>query len=380
MMQSTVSEFRDLFLNLDNVTHLAACSQSPLSYAVESEIEQMKRDLLEFGNPWDIWVRKVQESRELFARIINADPDEIAVSSSVSAAFSTIMSALNFNNRNGVVVSSLDYPTTNYIALANRKNGAKVYTVYDRGGRIEPEYFDPYIDNRTRLVSAIHVSSLNGFKLDVERIVEKSHENGALAYVDAYQSVGSIEVDAHRIGADFLVSGNLKWLLGWSGISHLFIRKEIIEESEPSFTGWFAQKNPFLFAPQDTDFSSTATRFESGTWSIPSVYASVAGMRTILKVGLPYIFERVRELTAYAYQSGLEHGLEPLTVSDPEKRGGIVSFRCRDASDIEHRLKREKIITAARGDGIRIAPHFYNTEDEVERAVSRIAFHIRNRN
>jgi selenocysteine lyase/cysteine desulfurase len=379
-MQKSVSEYRDLFLNLDRVTHLAACSQSPLSYAVDSEIEQMKKDLMEFGNPWDIWVRKVQESRELFARIINANPDEIAVSSSVSAAFSTIMSALRFDARNGVVVSSLDYPTTNYIALANRKNGARVSTVYDRGGKIDPEDFDPYIDNRTKLVSAIHVSSLNGFKLDVDRIIEKAHENGALAYVDAYQSVGSVEVDAHRMKTDFLVSGNLKWLLGWSGISHLFIRGDIIEDNEPSFTGWFAQKNPFLFAPNDTYFSDTATRFESGTWSIPSVYASVAGMRTVLKVGLPNIFERVRELTSYAYEIGQEHGLEPLTVSDPDRRGGIVSFRCRDASDIEHRLKREKIITAARGDGIRIAPHFYNTEEEVERAVSRIAFHIRNRN
>jgi selenocysteine lyase/cysteine desulfurase len=379
-MQSTVPAYRDLFLNLDKVTHLAACSQSPLSYAVESEIDRMKSDLLEFGNPWDIWTRKVQESRELFAKIINADPDEIAISSSVSSAFSTIMSALKFNGRNGVVVSSLDYPTTNYIALANRKNGARVFTVYDRGGKIEPEYYDEFINDKTKLVSAIHVSSLNGFKMDVDSIIEKTHEYGGLAYVDAYQSVGSVNVDAHKMKTDFLVSGNLKWLLGWSGISHLFIRRDIIQENEPSFTGWFAQKNPFLFAPQDTDFSNTATRFESGTWSIPSVYASVAGMKTILQVGLPHIFQRVRELTNYAYETGIEHGLQPLTISDPDRRGGIVSFRCRDASDIEHRLKREKIITAARGDGIRIAPHFYNTEDEVERAVSRIAFHIRNRN
>lgn len=379
-MQSTVPAYRDLFLNLDKVTHLAACSQSPLSYAVESEIDRMKSDLLEFGNPWDIWTRKVQESRELFAKIINADPDEIAISSSVSSAFSTIMSALKFNGRNGVVVSSLDYPTTNYIALANRKNGARVFTVYDRGGKIEPEYYDEFINDKTKLVSAIHVSSLNGFKMDVDSIIEKTHEYGGLAYVDAYQSVGSVNVDAHKMKTDFLVSGNLKWLLGWSGISHLFIRRNIIQENEPSFTGWFAQKNPFLFAPQDTDFSNTATRFESGTWSIPSVYASVAGMKTILQVGLPHIFQRVRELTNYAYETGIEHGLQPLTISDPDRRGGIVSFRCRDASDIEHRLKREKIITAARGDGIRIAPHFYNTEDEVERAVSRIAFHIRNRN
>ena len=379
-MQSTVPAYRDLFLNLDKVTHLAACSQSPLSYAVESEIDRMKSDLLEFGNPWDIWTRKVQESRELFANIINADPDEIAISSSVSSAFSTIMSALKFNGRNGVVVSSLDYPTTNYIALANRKNGARVFTVYDRGGKIEPEYYDEFINDKTKLVSAIHVSSLNGFKMDVDSIIEKTHEYGGLAYVDAYQSVGSVNVDAHKMKTDFLVSGNLKWLLGWSGISHLFIRRNIIQENEPSFTGWFAQKNPFLFAPQDTDFSNTATRFESGTWSIPSVYASVAGMKTILQVGLPHIFQRVRELTNYAYETGIEHGLQPLTISDPDRRGGIVSFRCRDASDIEHRLKREKIITAARGDGIRIAPHFYNTEDEVERAVSRIAFHIRNRN
>ncbi|MFG1449367.1 MAG: aminotransferase class V-fold PLP-dependent enzyme [Thermoplasmataceae archaeon] len=379
-MQSTVPAYRDLFLNLDKVTHLAACSQSPLSYAVESEIDRMKSDLLEFGNPWDIWTRKVQESRELFAKIINADPDEIAISSSVSSAFSTIMSALKFNGRNGVVVSSLDYPTTNYIALANRKNGARVFTVYDRGGKIEPEYYDEFINDKTKLVSAIHVSSLNGFKMDVDSIIEKTHEYGGLAYVDAYQSVGSVNVDAHKMKTDFLVSGNLKWLLGWSGISHLFIRRDIIQENEPSFTGWFAQKNPFLFAPQDTDFSNTATRFESGTWSIPSVYASVAGMKTILQVGLPHIFQRVRELTNYAYETGIEHGLQPITISDPDRRGGIVSFRCRDASDIEHRLKREKIITAARGDGIRIAPHFYNTEDEVERAVSRIAFHIRNRN
>ena len=379
-MQSSLEEYRNLFVNLDDVTHLAACSQSPLSYDVQTAIEKMKTDLMEFGNPWDIWLNKVQESRELFSRIIHARPEEIAISSSVSAAFSTILSSMRFDERNGVVVSSLDYPTTNFIALANRKNGAIVSTVYDRNGTIEPDYYTPFINNRTKIVSAIHVSSLNGFKQDVVPIIENAHDHGAMAYVDAYQSVGSVEVDAHAMDVDFLVSGNLKWLLGWSGISHLYVRKDRIEESQPSTTGWFSQKDPFTFAPQQINFSDTATRFESGTWSIPSVYASVAGMKLVLKIGLKHIFERDAELSRYAYEAGIEKGLHPLTTPDPDRRGGIVSFRCRDASDMEHRLKREKIITAARGDGIRIAPHFYNTEEEIDRAISRIAYHLSARN
>jgi selenocysteine lyase/cysteine desulfurase len=371
-----MGSYRSLFLNLDSVIHLAACSQSPLSIRVQDAIDRMKTDILEFGNPWDIWLEKVNRSKKLFAEIIHAKPENIAVSSSVSAAFSSVMSSLRYDGRNGIVVTSLDYPTTNFIALANEKNGARVSTVHDNGGEIVPEDYEAYINEKTKLVSAIHVSSLNGYKQDVDTIVQTAHDRGAMAYIDAYQSVGSVEVDAVRTDAEFLTSGNLKWLLGWSGISHLYVRSDIIQESEPSNTGWFSQKHPFQFAPQKLEFADSAARFEGGTWSMPSVYASIAGMETVLEVGLPNIFRRVRELSSFAYETGIEHGLKPLTTSEPDQRGGIISFRCRDASDVEHKLKKEKIITAARGDGIRIAPHFYNTEEEVEKAIERIAHYI----
>lgn len=376
-MQSMLERYRSLFVNLDSVIHLAACSQSPLSLSVQDAIEKMKGDILEFGNPWDIWVEKVNESKRLFAEIIHAKPENIAVSSSVSSAFSSVMSSMKFGERNGIVVTSLDYPTTNFIALANEKNGARVSTVHDNGGEIVPDDYMAYINSKTKMVSAIHVSSLNGYKQDVDAIIQMAHDAGSMAYIDAYQSVGSVEVDAVKTDTEFLAAGNLKWLLGWSGISHLYIRSDIIQESEPSNTGWFSQKNPFEFAPKKLDFADTAARFEGGTWSMPSVYASIAGMRTVLKVGLPFIFQRIRELSSFAYETGKNYGLTPLTTADPDRRGGIVSFRCRDASDVEHKLKKERIITAARGDGIRIAPNFYNTEEEVEKAIERIAYYIK---
>ncbi len=145
-MQSMLERYRSLFVNLDSVIHLAACSQSPLSLNVRDAIEKMKADILEFGNPWDIWVEKVNESKRLFAEIIHAKPENIAVSSSVSAAFSSVMSSLKFEERNGIVVTSLDYPTTNFIALANEKNGARVFTVHDNGGKIVPDDYRAYIN------------------------------------------------------------------------------------------------------------------------------------------------------------------------------------------------------------------------------------------
>ena len=161
--------------------------------------------------------------------------------------------------------------------------------------------------------------------------------------------------------------------MGLPGIAFMYVRRELIAAMEPTSTGWFSQKDPFLFGATSLDYADTADRFQSGTLSIPSVYAAIAGMRTVLGIGAVNIGEHIASLTALAIALAEEHGLPTITPREPEKRGAIVSFTVRRPHELENRLREEGIITSSRGAGIRIAPHFYNTEEDIRKAVESIS-------
>ena len=330
-------------------------------------------DLTEYGNPWDLWLEKIALARRLFSRLIGASPDEVFPSFSVSSALSSVMSSFRYGERDGIVVSDLEYPTTNYIFLAQRKYGARVTTLRNRGYALEHGQYSEAVDSRTLLTSAVHVSSLNGFRQNIREISRIAHDAGSLFYTDAYQSLGTVPVDVRRDGIDFLAAGNLKYLLGLPGIAFMYVRKELIGDLEPTGIGWFSQKNPFRFGATELDYADTADRFQSGTPGIPSVYAAIEGMETILDVGVGNIERHVARLTARAIALADECRLETITPHEPERRGAIVSFVVSRPHELELKLREEGIITSSRDISLRIAPHFYNTADEIDKAVDRIS-------
>ena len=360
---------RELFNNLNNVNHLAACSKSPMLKTVGRALGQYINDVENLGNPWELWSNKVEDARELFAKLINADKSEIAALYSVSSCLNAIISSFNFNGKNGVITSDLEYPTTNFILNAHKKYGLKLKTLKSKNNEININDYYGNINENTLLTTAIHVSSLNGSIQDIDRISEIAHKNNSYIYVDDYQSLGSINMDVKKNNVDFLASGNLKWLLGVSGVAFLYVNKKISEELSPADIGWFSQENPFKFGSEGLDYASGARRFENGTWSIPSIYASIEGMKTITKYK-SYIETENKNLFKYAMEFINENKINTIT---PENAANIIAIPIKDPFNAEMKLKNKyNIITSARENSLRIAPHFYNTFNEIENALKII--------
>ncbi|MCL5439745.1 MAG: aminotransferase class V-fold PLP-dependent enzyme, partial [Candidatus Thermoplasmatota archaeon] len=239
--------------------------------------------------------------------------------------------------------------------------------------RLTREQYVTSAGKKTRLLTAIHVSSLNGFRQDLRAIAEIARTAGSEIYVDAYQSAGNTPIDVKKDDIDFLTAGTLKYLLGLPGLAFLYVRKELIDQLEPSFIGWFSQKNPFGFGPEKLDFTESADRFQSGTWAVPSIYAGITGMKTILSIGINTVRSRIERLTERAIKTGEEYGLKTITPKDVKERGAIVSFIVKNAHELEGRLKLSKIFTSSRDIGLRLAPHFYNTAEEIDSAIESIS-------
>jgi len=362
-------KIRNEFYGLDRIDHLAACSKSPMLKRVRLALDRYADDVITLGNPWEMWTEKVNEARRLFAEIIHGEPENVAVLYSVSSALNSLMSSFDFGPGSNIVTSDLEFPTTNFALQAYRKYGTTVKTIRSKQGIIDPGDYENAINENTLMATAIHVSSLNGFRQDVGEIAKIAHEKGSYIYVDDYQSLGGVNIDVKKSKIDFLASGNLKWLLGVSGIAFLYVSPEAGKDLFPADIGWFSQKKSKEFGSEEVEYADGARKFENGTWSIPSVYASIEGMKCILD----HYGEIEKEDSRLFQHVKDELRRQGIATSTPEESANIVAIPMKNPPDAEAIL-REKygIITSARAESLRIAPHFYNTFEEIDRAVASI--------
>ena len=270
-----VLNIRSRFSIFQHKTYLNSCSQGALSDAVQSGLEDFIASWHEQGSPWELWVNRYEEARAAFARFINASPDEIAIVTSASAGINGIASALSFTERKKVVMGEFEFPTMGHIWLAQRARGAAVHFVGADGNRIPAVNYEKIVDRQTLIVPLTHVCFKNGFRSDVNAITQMAHSAGALVMLDDYQDCGTRPVDVKAMDLDVFVTGTLKYLLGPPGMAFMYVRKELISSLVPTLSGWFGQANPFAYDPQSFDLSPSARRFESGSPSVPNVYAAL---------------------------------------------------------------------------------------------------------
>ena len=350
------------------------CSQAPQTNATRAAAERYLDSWNQSGMDWDAWVEEVQLAKGEFARIINASADEIAVFSSVSEATSAVASTIAFaGDRNKVVVTEAEFPTIGHVWLAQERRGARVDWIPVHDGVIAPDSYDDVVDERTAIVSACHGYYLNGFTQDLARLAEHVHARGALLYVDAYQTLGSVPVDVRATGADFLAAGNLKYLMGVPGIAFLYVRRELIEQLLPLMTGWFGRSNPFAFQVKQLDWSATASRFDSGTPPVINAYVARAGMAIINEIGVGDIRRWLEVLGQRLIDGGRERGLTLHGTSDMSHKTASTAFVVDDSHAVELLMRRRGIVPSARGPVIRLAPHFYNTIADVDTALDVMA-------
>lgn len=359
---------------LDHAIPLNNCSHAPPLDATLAAAERFMTSWRERGMDWDGWMEEVEGARAAFARLINAEPEHIAVTTSVSAATSSLASALDFRSgRRKVLVSSAEFPSVGHVWLAQAARGAEVDHVpaamYDGG----MDAWDRALDDRTLIVSAATAWYQNGAHQNIEALVARSHARGARVFVDAYQTLGASPLDVRALGVDALASGCLKYLLGIPGLAFLYIRPDWIERLHPAVTGWFGRQNPFAFDLARLDWSGEARRFDTGTPPILNAYVCRAGMQVINAIGPVAIEGWIHRISARAIAGGERRGLAYDGPAEANRKSPTTAFRCRDAHDVEHRLRDAGILASARGPVIRLAPHFYTREDEIDTALDRLA-------
>jgi len=377
LSEAEIDHWREEFPILKNVAHLGNCSQSAQSKRVLAGIKRYLDNWGGVGMDWDSWVQEVELAKAEFAKIINASPDEIAVASSVSDLVSSIANSLDYSGkRKKVVVTDMEFPTVNYVWLANQRHGAKVdFVSVDDEHQIEISEYERTIDENTLITSIAQVYYLNGFKQDIKRIADIAHSKGSLILVDSYQCLGTEPVDVKAMNIDILVSGCLKYLFGIPGISFMYVNKQLIRDLKPSVTGWFGQTNPFLFQSRYIDWANSASRFDTGTPPVMNAYAARAGLEIINEVTVPKIKDRIDMLSAHALKGVMQRGLTTVSPFDVSKKGGTTAIICGDVIDshtMEQKLRERNVIGSGRGDVIRLAPHFYSKPEEIDYALDCI--------
>jgi selenocysteine lyase/cysteine desulfurase len=258
--------------------------------------------------------------------------------------------------------------------LAQEAKGARVDWVPMRSGRIDLAEYEERIDDETLLVAATHAFYQNGFKQDLAAIAERAHARGALVFVDAYQTLGLHPVDVRASDVDFLCGGVHKFLMGIPGIAFLYVRRSLIQQLEPLQTGWFGRRDIFAFDPKRLDWAEGARRFEAATPPVVNAFVARAGIAMINEIGPASIRRWTDRLGRRLIEGGLERGLQPYGPTATASKTSTTAFVCPgDSMEIERALRARGVIAASRGKVIRLAPHFFSNEQDVDTALDELA-------
>jgi kynureninase len=369
--------FREEFPILAKTNYLVSNSLGPMPRSVPEKLAEYACDWGELGvKAWNRgwWELPVEIGNEI-APLINAGNGEIVMMPNVTIAQAAVLSSIEFpKGRDTIVMTDLDFPSVRYAfaEMANRLGGRIVSVPSDDGISIDPQRLLGAIDERTCLVAVSHVLFRSAYLTDVDAICRRAHDVGALVSLDSFHAVGVVPVDVKRSKPDFLTGGVLKWLCGGPGACFLYVSPTVRDQLKPALTGWQAHARPFAF--EDTmEFTSGAFRWLNGTPVIPALYACAEGAKLLRRAGIGAIREKSLRLTSRLIELADARGYTVNAPRDPARRGGTIALNVPHAYEVtQHLLSRNILVDYRVGAGIRIAPHFFTKEEEIEEAVSEI--------
>jgi kynureninase len=362
-----LQDYRERFPILAETTYLINHSLGAMPAAAEARV-------LEYARTWNTrGVRAWEEGwwdlplvvGDQIGRLIGAPAGSVSMHQNVTIAEAIVVSCFGFDGpRRRIVYEEGNFPSVRYLYQAQR--GADILVAADAEGVVEA------IDERTLLVPVTHVLYKTGEIQDVEAIVAKAHEEGALVVLDAYQSVGTVPLDVTALGVDFAVGGSVKWLCGGPGAAWLYVRPDLATTLEPALTGWQAHARPFAFEPEQ-DYAEGSAGFLTGTPNVPALYAATAGYDVVEEIGVERIRERSQHQTALLVELLDEAGFPAGGPHEPERRGGTVVVQVPGSKRVNRELAERGVICDWRPDvGLRLGPHFFNSDDELRFAVEQI--------
>ncbi|MGI8553057.1 MAG: aminotransferase class V-fold PLP-dependent enzyme [Dehalococcoidia bacterium] len=324
---------------------------------------------------WNTWLPLVSQVGDLVGSLFGAPAGTVMMGQNVTNFVAQIASALDYGGqRNRIVLSDLEFPTVHYLWQAQERFGARIELVPgDDAVHLPLERLLAAIDERTLLVSLSQVIYRSSHLVDAAAVIKRAHEAGAMVLLDSYQAVGCVPIDVVALDADFLVGGSVKWLCGGPGAGFLYVRPDLAQRLEPSYAGWFSHKRPFAFEQPPIEYGEGISRFMGGTPGVPALYSAKVGYEIISQVGVDRIRAKSRRQTAQIVERAQELGLSVRSPLEPEQRGGHVTVAFEGDEAVSKELIRRRFIIDYRpGSGIRIAPHFYNTDEECDAILNEI--------
>ena len=368
-----IKKIREQFPVTKNKAFMNHAAQSPLPKPVAEAVRKYADDFSNFG---ESSIDSEDRGKSRFAKLIGARPGEIALIENTSVGVNIAANVRDYPAGSKVVTTDLEYPSVVYPWL-RKALGVKVHYVKNVNGKVSLDDMEKAVDDKTVAVAISHVEYVNGFRHNLKVLSEIAHEHGAYLIVDAIQSVGTMPMDVKRDDVDFLMAAGYKWMLSPPGAAYLYVKDELIEKFEPPFVGW-ASVDQDVFETADfydiwrLNLSKTASRFEVGTPSAISFVGANEAMKLLLDHGTENIKRRIAKLTDHLLDAVKDLGLKLQTPEEKTCRSGIVNFRVDRPERTVERLNRKRIVVSARSHGIRVSPHFYNTEEEIDTLIEEI--------
>jgi kynureninase len=370
-----MERWRAEFPILNTCTYLVSHSLGAMPTRARAYLQQ-------FADEWDTrgvrawhdgWWEIGRETGNLLAPILGVRPDTITMHQNATVAQSIVASCVDWSGRRRrIVLQDLDFPTNHYLFEGFRRFGADiVYVPSDSSISAPIDRLIDAIDDRTALVPISLVLFRSGALQEVRPVIEHAHRVGARVVLDVYQAAGTVPMSLDDLEADFAVGGSVKWLCGGPGAGYLYVRPDLVSTLRPAVVGWAAHATPFAFDTGPIRYADGIERFQSGTPNVPALYAARAGYEIVNDVGVPAIRARSLALTRRLVDAAARHGWRLNSPERDEERGGSVVIDVPDGARVTEDLLRQDVIVDYRPNaGIRMAPHFYNTELDVDRAIA----------
>lgn len=370
-------EWRKEFPILEKTTYLISHSLGAMPRRTADALQEFAETWASRGiRAWEEgWWEMPVTIGDLIGSIIGAGPGEVVMHQNVSTCQSIVTSCFDWNGpRNKLVTDGLNFPSNDYVYYGLERQGASICRVPSPDGITLPvELILETIDEQTQLVSVSHVAFRSAFVQDLAAITKRAHEVGALVIADLYQSAGVLPIDVRELRVDFATGGSVKWLCGGPGAGYLYVRSDLREELRPAATGWMAHRHPFEFESGPIEFAADAYRFLNGTPGIPALYSARSGYEIVNQIGVEAIRAKSLRQTQRLIELADEAGFPIRSCRDPRTRGGVVVVDVPNGNEVTRELARREVLVDYRPNaGIRIAPHFYNADDELDRAMNEI--------
>ncbi len=375
--------WRKEFPILEHTTYMISHSLGPMPRKVESAMAEFTQTWATRGiRAWEEgWWEMPVTCGNLIGSIIGAPEGRVVMHQNVSICQSIVTSCFDWNGkRNKLVTDGLNFPSNDYIYHGLKRQGAEIVSVDTPDGMTIPlEKILEAIDEETQLVSISHVAFRSSYLHDLAAVTKRAHEVGAYVLADIYQSAGIVPIDVVKLNVDFATGGSVKWLLGGPGAGYLYVRQDLDAQLEPAMTGWAAHALPFQFANGPMEYAPDIHRFLNGTPNVPAMYSARSGYEIVNKIGVETIREKSKRQTQLLISLAEEAGIKVRSPRDPELRGGAVILDVPNGKETTAEMIRRQILVDFRpGAGVRLAPHFYTSDDEVHHTISELASIVHN--